>query len=110
MQYLRNELSEDDAKRLGNQLGVDIPPKGRKNILVLKDGSIIKNPRIPENIKVKDPSSYETLTKILLLSGEERKKYIAKIIATDKGIFKKEYIKSKSNYHPEKKNVKAYID
>jgi hypothetical protein len=110
MQYLKNELSEEDAKRLGIQLGVFIPSKERKNILVLKDGSIIKNPRIPENIKVKDQSSYETLTKILSLSGEEREKYIAKIIATDKGIFKKEYIKSKSNYHPEKKNEKAYID
>lgn len=109
IQYLKNELEPADAIRLGTQLGVSIPSNESKNTIILKPGSVIKNPRIPENIKVKDPSSYETLSKICSLSGKEREKYLAKIIATDKGIFKKEYIKL-NNFNEEKKNAKAYID
>lgn len=110
LRYLKSQIGPEDAYKLTASIGLTIKSDDLSKICLLKDDRIIKNPRMIEIIKVKDLESYETLTKLLSLTGEGRQKYIAKIIATAKGITTKEFCKK--DYKPSKtfNKKRAYID
>lgn len=110
LSYLKSQLQTEDAYKLAESIGLPINSDEPPKIYQLKGNKIIKNPRLIENIKVKDLTSYETLAKLLSLTGEDRQKYIAKIIATAKGITTKEFCSRDYKPSKEPNNKKAYID
>lgn len=110
LSYLKSQLQTEDAYKLAESIGLPITSDEPPKIYQLKGDKIIKNPRLIENIKVKDLTSYETLSKLLSLTGEDRQKYIAKIIATAKGITIKEFCNRDYKPSKETNNKKAYID
>lgn len=110
LSYLKSQLQTEDAYKLAESIGLPITSDEPPKIYQLKGDKIIKNPRLIENIKVKDLTSYETLSKLLSLTGEDRQKYIAKIIATAKGITIKEFCNRDYKPSKETNDKKAYID
>ncbi len=110
-EHVNKEVGNDEALRLLNKNGLVIDKNDLNKIWYLYDGRVIKNPKMVENIRVKDINDYETLRKILSLSGEKREKYISKIFATSKGVATKEFRESDSNISfNNENNKKAYID